>query len=195
MPTVAVIPVKSFRFGKQRLSALLDEAQRERLGQALAEHTASTAEQAGLIPLIVTADPEVVVWATESGFPSLADPGVGLDAAAVTGTEWASSADSRWVVLHGDLPLVDTSDLEALLSLAEKGESILAPSADGGTSAIGSSGGFDFTFGPGSFHRHLARLPHATVVFRTGLAHDVDEPNDLTTAMATRRGAWIRGLL
>ena len=195
VPTVAVIPVKSFRFGKQRLSAALDEQRREMLGRALAERTASTAEQAGLIPLIVTADSDVAVWATDTGFPSLSDPGEGLDAAARTGTAWAQAGDSRWVVLHSDLPLIVTSDLDALASLSERGESFLAPSADGGTSAIGSTGDFDFSFGPGSFNRHLARLGDTKVVFRIGLAHDVDEPNDLWTALSTPRGAWMRDLL
>ena len=195
MPTVAVIPVKSFRFGKQRLSATLDGTQRQRLGRALAEHTASTAEETGLIPLVVTADAEVAVWATDAGFPSLADPGGGLDGAARTGAEWAGAADSRWMVIHSDLPLVATSDLEVLAALSRSGEPFLAPSSDGGTSAIGSFGSFDFSFGPGSFHRHLARLGDAKVVFRTGLAHDIDEPNDLWTATSTPRGAWIRELL
>lgn len=195
VPTVAVIPVKSFRFGKQRLSAALGETQRVRLGRALAERTASVTAEAGLIPVIVTADPEVSFWATAAGFPRLGDPGTGLDDAARTGTMWADAADSRWVVLHSDLPLVDTSDLETLASLSVGAEPFLAPSADGGTSAIGSSGSFEFSFGPGSFHRHLAKLGEPRIVFRTGLAHDLDLPNDLLTAMSTPRGAWIRDLL
>lgn len=191
MPTVVVIPVKSFRLAKQRLSPTLDEQQREALGQALAGHTASQVESAGLLPLIVTADPQVAEWATVAGFPSLADPGTGLDDAARVGTEWAMASDSSWIVLHSDLPLLDRDDVIALDTLSHHGLAPLAPSADGGTSAIGSIGGFDFSYGPGSFHTHLARLPDAAVVFRVGLAHDVDSPNDLTTAMATTRGRWL----
>jgi 2-phospho-L-lactate guanylyltransferase len=186
-----VIPVKSFRLAKQRLSEALDAGQRERLGRALAEHTAVVTEAVGLIPLIVTADAEVAAWATNVGFPSLPDPGIGLDAAAHAGTLWAASAGIPWVVLHCDLPLLQEADLEDLVSKSENGEPFLAPSADGGTSAIGSTGAFEFSFGPGSFHRHLARLPRARIVFRPGLAHDVDAPNDLRTAMTTARGEWL----
>lgn len=191
MPTVAVIPVKSFRLAKQRLAEALDPGRRESLGRALAEHTATAAESAGLTPLIVTADPEVAGWATGIGFPSLPDPDSGLNAAADTGAKWAVSAGLPWVVLHSDLPLLAESDLTDLLTMSEDGDSFLAPSADGGTSAIGSTGAFDFSFGPGSFHRHLARLPSARIVVRTGLAHDVDAPNDLRTAMTSERGGWL----
>ena len=191
VPTVAVIPVKSFRLAKQRLAETLDPRRRESLGRALAEHTATAAESAGLTPLIVTADADVASWATSVGFPSLADPDRGLNAAAVAGAMWAASARLPWVVLHSDLPLLDETDLVDLSEMSEDRESFLAPSADGGTSAIGSTGAFDFSFGPGSFHRHLARLPSARVVVRAGLAHDVDAPNDLHTAMTTERGRWL----
>ncbi|HEX6145877.1 MAG TPA: nucleotide exchange factor GrpE, partial [Acidimicrobiia bacterium] len=40
MPTVAILPVKSFRLGKGRMAGDLSEEARSRLGQALAERTA-----------------------------------------------------------------------------------------------------------------------------------------------------------
>ena len=133
VPTVVIIPVKSFRLGKQRLASALDDAQRSRLGRALATHVAETVEEAGLLAMFVTGDPEVAAWATSSGFPSLPDPGQGLNAAAAAGVEWADRSRSTWIVLHSDLPLLQAEDLGAL---ANTRTDVIAPSSDGGTSAI-----------------------------------------------------------
>lgn len=181
---MVIVPVKSFRMGKQRLSAAVSTPERERLGKALAGHVAATVEAAGLIPLIVTADPEVVAWATSTGFPSLPDPGDGLDAAAAAGVSWAGHSSSAWIVLHSDLPLLRSDDVAAVAEVLRSGSPVVAPSSDGGTSAIGWRGPFEFAFGAGSFHRHLARLPSPTVVSRTGLLLDVDSPHDLAAVRA-----------
>jgi 2-phospho-L-lactate guanylyltransferase len=191
VPDVGIVPIKSFRDGNRRLAPVLDDGRRSRLGQALASHVARTVEDAGLIPLIVTADPEVAEWATLTGFPSHPDPDEGLDAAAAAGVEWAIRAGSRWIVIHGDLPLLTPNDLRALISTGESGANPISPSSDGGTSAIGGKGPVDFAFGPASFHRHLVRLPDPTVVVRSGLALDIDSPDDLLRARGFA-GEWLR---
>lgn len=189
MPTVGIIPVKSFRFGNQRLGSALGEPQRIRLGQALAGHVGEVVEQAGLLPLLVTGDGEVVEWATSVGFPTVPDPGPGLDAAAQTGVEWASATGSRWVVLHSDLPLLRPEELRRF---EEAGPVAIAPSSDGGTSAIAADRPIMFSFGAASFHRHLARLGSAEVVASTGFLHDVDTADDLRSALAHPHGSWLR---
>lgn len=191
MPVVVIIPIKSFRSGMRRLTEVLDESARRRLGVALAGHVASTVESAGLIPLIVTADQEVAEWSMASGFPSLADPGEGLDMAASTGVEWAGHTGSDWLVLHSDLPLLTPADVEFLGVSLGRGRAVLAPSTDGGTSAIGARGEISFAFGVASFHRHLARLPYAEVVIRRGLALDIDSPLDLEAALGSTSGRWL----
>lgn len=192
MPTVGIVPVKSFRFGNQRLGSALGERQRIALGQALAGHVGETVEQAGLIPLMVTGDSEVAEWATITGFPTVPDPGTGLDAAAAVGAEWAAATGSHWVVLHSDLPLLRVEDLKAI---TEAGPVVIAPSSDGGTSAIAADRPITFSFGKSSFHRHLARMPDASVVTTTGLLHDVDTADDLRSVLSHRRGVWLRETL
>ncbi len=195
MPTVAVIPVKSFVLGKQRLADALDPGRRAALARELADHVATTVSDAGVMPLIVTADANVAEWATRAGFPSAADPGVGLDAAASAGVAWADQANSDWLVLHADLPLIDTDDITALSRALENGP-VIAPSSDGGTSAIGTRGRpHDFSFGPASFHRHLKMFPEARVVTRRGLLLDIDSGSDLEAAMSAPQGSWIRDLI
>ena len=191
MPTVVVIPVKSFRLGKQRLAEAIEAGARARLGRVLADRVASVAESVSLLPLIVTADPDVAAWAISSGFPSVADPGAGLDRAASTGVEWALRSNSRWIVLHSDLPLIDRGDMTVLDRALADGDTPIAPSADGGTSAVAGAEPFEFSYGEASFHRHLGRLASPRVVFRLGLALDIDNPNDLHAAVGHPRGAWL----
>jgi 2-phospho-L-lactate guanylyltransferase len=195
VPGVVVIPVKSFSQAKGRLAGDLHPHARARLGMALAQHVASTVVEAGQMPLILTADPEVAEWATRSGFPSLPDPGDGLDVAAHTGVEWAQHSDSFWLVLHSDLPLLDSSDVDALTRPLEAHRDVIAPSADGGTSAIGSREMVRFAFGVASFHHHLQILTDPQVVIREGLLLDVDSPSDLSAASTTKRGMWLLDVL
>ena len=192
MPTVALIPVKSFGLGNRRLSDALTADQRIRLAQALGHHVAATAETAGMIAVFVSDDPDVAGWAAGIGFPTVPDPGTGLDDAADAGVVWALESNSPWVVLHSDLPLLQPPDL-ALLT--KSGGEAIAPSADGGTSAIAARRRVDFSFGPGSFHRHMPRLEEPTVVSTVGLLHDVDSPRDLHSAISHPRGNWLRGSL
>lgn len=191
MPSVAVIPVKSFALGKQRLSSAIDRETRARLGRALAEHVASTVAVGGLTPLIVTADPEVTRWARGAGLASLTDPGNGLDEAAAVGSAWARQEGGTWLVIHSDLPLLHPSDVEALSSPLSEGRSVIAPSSDGGTSAIGGTTTARFSFGNGSFHRHMRDLGDPVIVARPGLLLDIDSPHDLHAAVTTSRGRWL----
>ena len=191
MISVAVIPVKSFALGKQRLSSALDGETRARLGRALAEHVASTMAMGGLMPLIVTADPDVAEWARGAGFASLTDPGTGLDEAAAAGREWALEEGRAWMVVHSDLPLLHPSDVAALSGPLSRGRTVIAPSADGGTAAIGATTTARFSFGNASFHRHLRDLNDPVIVARPGLLLDIDSPRDLDAAATTSRGRWL----
>jgi 2-phospho-L-lactate guanylyltransferase len=182
VPTQVIVPVKSFRLGKQRLAGTLSDPEREQLARDLADHVVRVATKTGLTPIIVTSDDEVAAWAQSSLLESIRDPGTGLNAAASTGSRWAERAGSSWLVVHSDLPLLAPDDLDALTSALDDQGAVLAPSSDGGTSAIGASGDFVFSFGIGSFHRHLARLHGPRVVARRGLLLDVDSPRDLIAA-------------
>lgn len=196
MPTIAILPVKSFRLGKGRLAAHLDDADRSELGRALAERTASLTVEAGLLPLLIAGDMEVAEWALLHGFPSAPDMGTGLDGAADIGSAWAEESGSHWLVIHSDLPLLTVSDLNELEESLLRHGVVLAPSADGGTSAIGGRGvHYRFRYGPGSFRRHLASYPGSGIVTRLGLLHDVDTVADLVSARNHPRGAWLAGVM
>ena len=180
------IPVKPFGVAKQRLSPTLSSSRRSMLGRAVAANTARVAALTGARVAIVTADNGVARWALDIGAGVISESARnGLDGAAADVVEHAAAHASSWMVLHADLPLVTPADLETAIGLWEPGRIVIAPSYDGGTSLVMGSGPWDFSFGPGSFHRHLqAAREAATVVVRTGLALDLDTPRDFQAAVA-----------
>ncbi|HEX6947495.1 MAG TPA: 2-phospho-L-lactate guanylyltransferase [Acidimicrobiia bacterium] len=185
MSPFAIVPIRSFRLGKSRLAPHLTEERRRALATSLAAKVTEAAVVAGMTPLVITADDEVAAWAAEFGHRVVPDPGGGLDEACRAGV--SASGRDRWVVVHSDLPLIAAEDLVAVADLVAAGRDVIAPSSDGGTSVLSSAGTMAFSYGPGSFHRHLARLTDPVIVVRTGLLHDLDTPRDFESA--TRLGA------
>jgi len=115
----------------------------------------------------------------------------------VSAAIYAAAAEAPWVVLHADLPLVTGNALRAIVAAAGAGP-VIAPSYDGGTSALGDSGTErrrHFAYGPASFQAHLARSPAAQVIVDYRLAIDVDRPRDLQVAARLPGGEWLQRFL
>ena len=182
MPVVFVVPIRSFHLGKSRLAGVLGEFDRQRVALELAEHVISTVRAAGADTAVVTADPEVASWAAGASMPVIDDPGKGLDGAASAGANWATGHGRQWVIIHGDLPRLSVGDVNSLRVGLARSEAIIAPSADGGTSALGAATPIEFSYGPASFHRHLKRLEQPEIVATTGLLFDIDDAHDLHQA-------------
>lgn len=184
------IPVKPFTVAKARLGPVLDAGARRELGKAIAARTAQCAAETGAQVCIVTGDEGVAAWAHRLGFAVLIEPpGEGLDGAA---RAVAAAAPHDWAVLHADLPLLTRHELAMAFGCAGP---VLGPSHDGGTNLVRSSGPFPFAYGPGSFRRHRAAAPLATIVTTPGLALDLDTPRDLSVARSLGAGRWLKELL
>ena len=188
---LAAVPIKPFGVAKRRLQPVLDAASRSRLGKAVARHTIEVLSGAGLEVAVITADEGVASWAAAHGAGVISDPDTGLNAAARAGV---AAADGPWALFHADLPILGSDDVDAIIAAVPPSGVALAPAADGGTNVIaGSIPRFEFSFGPGSFARHLATaraLPHA-IVSRPGLALDLDTPRDLHAARQLAESSWL----
>jgi 2-phospho-L-lactate guanylyltransferase len=194
MPIVAGVPVKSFSAAKMRLAAAIAPDARIALSQGMATRTCALLAEAGARPLVLAADTEVARWAKGLAHEVVLDENSDLNQAAAAAITVASG--QPWLLLHADLPLLDSEVLAALLAAVEDGQSVIAPSRDGGTPAIGASvTTFDFGYGPSSFHRHLRRLAPTDpkVLVDPRLAIDLDEPSDL--AVVRRRVPWMASIL
>ena len=190
------VPVKPFGVAKQRLHPRVGPGARSILGREIAARTAAAAAAAGAAVVIVTGDAGVRRWASGLGHEVVDEsPRSGLDAAAAALVEHARSRARPWVVLHADLPLITRRDVGALLDGLASGRAVIAPSRDGGSSAVGGREPIRFAYGPGSFHRHHRQLPAAAVVVRPGLAWDLDTVSDLDLMLRLPGAAWLRELL
>jgi 2-phospho-L-lactate guanylyltransferase len=175
-----LVPVKSFAAAKQRLGSALPDAQRRALVQHMAAGVILAA--APLPVAVVCDDAEVADWAREHGALVVWEPGRGLNGAVEAGvTRMAELGVEMATVVHADLPLaVGIGLLEPF-----DGVTLVPDRESNGTNLIRLpvGCGFRFSYGPGSFERHLqecARIKVAvSVVRRPELAFDVDWPNDL----------------
>lgn len=173
-PPTLITPIREFA-GMTRLGAVLDGGARADLSLMLANRLITAAFEAGLPCLVVSGDRDVERWAVERGTATIRDPGDGLDAAVSTAV---ASVGGAWIVAHGDLPFVTASALGSVAAMAAR-STVLVPSVDGGTTIVAGRGEFPFSFGPSSFHRHLAANPSARVVTSSALSIDVDTPRHL----------------
>lgn len=172
------IPIKPFGIAKLRLETELDATQRSQLGKRIAAHTIATARSVAPV-VVISADAGVRVFATAHGADSIAEKEPGLDAAAASLQSHAQRLGRPWLVLHADLPMLTPADVAALvLALRDRG-GVIAPSHDGGTTALGAVRPVATRYGPGSYHRHLPRLDSPAVVTRPNLAFDLDTTRDL----------------
>ncbi len=194
MPIVAGVPVKSFSAAKLRLAAAIAPDARIALSQEMARRTCALLAEAGARPLVLAADTEVASWAKALAHEAVLDERSDLNQAAAAAITVASG--QPWLLLHADLPLLDSEVLATLLAAVKDEQSVIAPSRDGGTPAIGAHATtFDFRYGPSSFHRHLRLLGPSDprVLVDPRLAIDLDEPSDLE--VVRRRVPWIATIL
>ncbi len=205
----AAVPVKSLAAAKQRLSPLLDGAERQALFRAMLEDVLAALtrvdELAGV--LVVTADAEVQRLARGYGGHVLRERtnrGHTKAAALAARTLAAQGADTM-LQLPGDLPLLSGTDIRALLVTHAAGAPAvtIAPSRDEkGSNAVTCSPPdvLPLRFGNDSFYPHIAKARELgiepRVVRRHALGLDVDTPRDLRafarTPSATRAYAYLR---
>lgn len=179
--TQVLIPVKAFDRAKARLAPALTVPERAELARTMAT---SVVHAVGDLPVwVVCDDPSVAAWARSAGCAVSWQPGRGLDGAVQQATsERFTAGAGRVVVIHSDLPLV--TSVRSLDPGTD--ELLLAPDRHGaGTNVVSTpTPQFRFSYGPGSFARHLAEAERLGLAVRTvhdpTLGWDVDVPDDLT---------------
>lgn len=181
-----LIPLRSLREGKARLDGVLDPDERNDLISEMARSVIIAAHD--LDVLVVHDDPNVAPWATDLGAQTLRPDESGLNNAVTAGRDHLRKAGyERVIIAHGDLP--HARDLRVM---STPHEITIAPDRHGeGTNvlALPTALDFEFSYGPGSFERHVQTSrshgiePH--IVLDPGLAWDVDTPDDLDLSRRT----------
>jgi 2-phospho-L-lactate guanylyltransferase len=185
-----LIPVKNLSGAKQRLASILDQGTRTELAQAMLQDVLECIANCHSKPevAVVTSDPFATQLARRLSFEIIADH---ANAGETTAIEMATQvcvargADST-LVLPGDIPLIQSSELATILEAAPERGSVLVPAADGrGTNAAlrRPAGLFPLRFGNDSFKPHLASAratqQPCVILSLSGIALDIDTLTDL----------------
>ncbi|HEV8115421.1 MAG TPA: 2-phospho-L-lactate guanylyltransferase [Acidimicrobiales bacterium] len=177
-----LVPVKAFGEAKRRLSPALAAPERAALSRRLAAGVIAAA--APLAVAVVCEDREVAGWARELGALVIWEPGRGLNGAVAAGVaRLAAEGVTTVAVAHGDL--ARPAGLVALVLSNPGGVTLVPDGRDDGTNVVVLPGAvtFRFSYGPGSFRRHLDEATASglavQVVRGTDLSLDVDLPSDL----------------
>lgn len=185
-----LVPVKNLSYAKQRLASIMEQAARTELAQAMLFDVLQTLAQWARRPEagIVTDDPFALELAKHFAFEVIPDPDSRSETEAI---EMATRVCESRGVLHtlvipGDIPLIQVSELQTIYDSAPAQGSVLVPAADSrGTNAAwrNPAGLFPLRFGNDSFRPHLAaaQATHKSCVVLSlpGIALDIDSPTDL----------------
>jgi len=185
-----LVPVKNLSGAKQRLAALFDQPTRTELAQAMLLDVLETLGTWTDRPevAIVSSDPFALQLAGHFCFSVIPDDANRSQTDAIEmATRYceAQGVDST-LVIPGDIPLIQSRELEKILQSAPAEGSVLVRAADGrGTNAIWRrpAGLFPARFGNDSFAPHHAAAQATgkpcVVLSLPGIALDIDNPSDL----------------
>lgn len=198
--SIALIPVKRLEESKSRLLPQLPDARRQALTLAMLEDLIeSLSRTPGIDRIAVTTpDPLVAQKASVAGAEILMREEPGLNAALEDGRQRLQPREREsFLIVLGDVAGALPEDFSKLLEAAAASELPgvwLAPSSDGGTSALlqRPANAIPCCFGRDSAKRHREAAKAADIAFAevelASLAIDLDQPEDLEAFLKTRTG-------
>lgn len=191
MKNWAIVPVKPFVRAKSRLAAVVSVEQRKALAEKMFRHSmAVLADQKQIAGVsVLSRDAQAVTIARQYGARTIQESGAPtLNKSLCRASEivrlggWAGL-----LILPADLPLITPEDVAQICHAGRYLMTVvIAPDRhedDTNALLVRPPGLFPFSFGPGSFQRHidLATEAGATVlIYRSRrIELDIDTPNDL----------------
>jgi 2-phospho-L-lactate/phosphoenolpyruvate guanylyltransferase len=185
-----LVPIKNLKNAKQRLAAVLDQPARTALAQAMIHDVLEAIAACSMRPqvAVVSSDPFAVDLARHFDFQIVHDKANASETAAIEMATAVCQAQgvASTLVIPGDIPLIESQELDQIFAAAPESGSLFVPAADGrGTNAAWRKPAnlFPLRFGNDSFKPHLnaarASGRPCVVLSLPGIALDVDNPADL----------------
>jgi 2-phospho-L-lactate/phosphoenolpyruvate guanylyltransferase len=198
-----LIPVKDLTRAKQRLAAVMTQAERTQFAWVMLENTFAAAAQTRTADrvAVVTLYPPAIALAKKYGMEVICESEQISESASVDfGSQEVGQRGAAAVLrLPIDLPLLTTADIGTVLNCdSVRPSTVIVPSRDGtGTNAILRRPPrlFPSHFGPGSLAKHVAEAKTAGVpceiINLPRIALDVDEPEDLLVLLHEGQGSPV----
>ncbi|HUH17272.1 MAG TPA: 2-phospho-L-lactate guanylyltransferase [Methylomirabilota bacterium] len=190
MSSRIIVPHRGLEAAKTRLAPSLSPDERMFLASQLLQRVLMVTREVTDDVVVISPSRSLREIVEPSGARLVVQRGMGLNRGLEQARFDALVDDvETLVILHGDLPNLRATDVEALLSALPPGDQpgvAIAPDRAGtGTNGLvlRPPGVIPFRFGTGSFAAHTNEVAQAglplVAVNRAGLAFDVDTPEDL----------------
>ena len=190
MPTIAILPIKTFEEAKRRLRHHLSPGERHALAEAMFADVLIALRRATNVTSVIVVSADHVAQQIAAGYGAgvVEDLNRGHNPAATLGVNAALKAGANRVLLvPGDTPALDPAELDALLNRPAPPRSVLIVPDRHGTGTNGllltPPDAMASSFGPDSRKRHQADATaanlEAEVVEVPSLGMDVDTAEDL----------------
>jgi 2-phospho-L-lactate guanylyltransferase len=190
MRAILLIPVKDLSSAKQRLAEVLNQSQRSQLAEAMLRDVMNAA--AGVLGRIdvalVTGDARAQQLAREFGFGVIEDTRNESETAAIEmATAWCEQRGyDATVVIPGDIPLITSDELHAVLDAAPAAGAVFVPAYDRrGSNCIlrRPAALIPLRFGNDSFLPHCEAMRQTgtelVILEMPGIGLDIDNPHEL----------------
>ncbi|MGH2383951.1 MAG: 2-phospho-L-lactate guanylyltransferase [Candidatus Limnocylindria bacterium] len=189
--TRIIVPHRGLEAAKTRLAPSLTPEERIMLASQLLQRVLKVTRQVSDDVVVISPSRALAEIVEPSGARLVVQRGMGLNEGLEQARFDALVEDvGTLIILHGDLPNLQASDVEVLSDALPGGDApavAIAPDRAGtGTNGLvlRPPGVIRFRFGAGSFAAHLEEVRRAGVplvaVNRSGLSFDLDTPEDLT---------------
>lgn len=194
--SLALVPVKALAASKSRLLPELDRDQLEQLSLAMLGDVVEALRGVAALDRVVVATPDATVAdaARAAGADALLRPDSGLNAAIDAAAADLLAAGEPFLVVLGDVAGARSEEIERLIDSAAGLTTpcaVIAPSRDGGTSALLRIPwqAIPSRFGRDSAKAHRDAASQAGIAFRElalpSLAIDLDRAEDLALFLET----------
>lgn len=194
----ALLPLKDLVSAKSRLGGILSPSERRALAQAMVEDVLETLTSHPNVTAVtlVSDDPGAEMLASKYGVDFLDEHTLdcrGLNQVLEKACDsLAGTPDTITLILHGDIPLLSHSDIDAALARREEADGLLigCDRAGQGTNLLmfDDASRPEFRFGPNSCEKHIKSAQKlgvaVSVLHSRAIGLDIDEPDDLAMLMA-----------
>ncbi len=202
----ALLPLKDFVNAKQRLSGVLAANERRHLFHAMVEDVLAVLTSHPELDqtVIVSDDPSAQLLAEHYGVLCWSESSLQASGLSTVVTAAADKITRQGVesllVVHGDLPLLTTEEVSALIAkhkttatIDSQAMTIAPDSKINGSNCllVSPPDALQFQYGDNSFAKHCATARQQGMAINTlilaGASCDVDEPSDLLTVCAQQK--------